>query len=84
MEKCDIRIQLMPKEDIPEGMGDIGLHTEVHIDGVDIVERLALMHTLATALELDKLDIMMYANMELRGAYDNETIISDKPMGGVQ
>lgn len=84
MNKCDIHIQLLSEEEIPEGMGEIGLHTEVHVDGADIVERLALMHTLARALELDKLDIMMYAQMELRGIYDNETIISDHPLGGVQ
>ena len=84
MKQCDIHIRLLPEEEIPEGMGDIGLQTEVHVDGADVIERLALMHTLARALELDKWDIMMYAHLEFRGAYDHETVISNKPMGGTQ
>lgn len=83
MNKCDIRIQLLPEEEIPEGMGDIGLHTEVHVGGADITERLALMHTLARALDLDKLDIIMYAHMEFKGVFDHETIISAQPLGGM-
>lgn len=84
MKQCDIHIQLLSEEDIPEGMGNLGLQTAVHVEDADVVERLILMHTLARGLELNELDIKIYAQMELLGAFDHETIISNKPMGGAQ
>lgn len=77
MKACDIHIKTAD----PGDLGDVGLACSVKLEGVDLADKLMLMHAMAVNLHLDTLDLILYVKSEIDHVFDEGTTVITMPGG---
>lgn len=70
MDKCKIHIEAVTTED----KDVMGLSVKMDVRGADMKDKFTILHTLATALDLDNQDLMIFCMTEQLGIYEGKRI----------